>query len=43
MKENKDIQIRDPFVFTNKKDRKYYLFESTDKICGEKELVLIYM
>lgn len=31
MVENKDIQMRDPFVFTNKKDGKYYLFGSTDK------------
>jgi len=29
MFENKDIQIRDPFVFVNKKDDKYYLFGST--------------
>lgn len=31
MIKNKDIQIRDPFVFTNKQDGKYYLFGSTDK------------
>lgn len=28
---NKDIQIRDPFVFTNRREGKYYLFGSTDK------------
>ncbi|WP_307322280.1 glycoside hydrolase family 43 protein [Evansella vedderi] len=31
MLKNENIQIRDPFVFTNKKDGKYYLFGSTDK------------
>lgn len=31
MIKNKDIQIRDPFVFTNKRDGRYYLFGSTDK------------
>ncbi|MBD8070736.1 glycoside hydrolase family 43 protein [Bacillus sp. PS06] len=31
MIENKDIQMRDPFIFTNKKDGKYYLYGSTDK------------
>src|SRR5690625_1952327 len=31
MKKNKDIQIRDPFVFPNHKDGRYYLFGSTDK------------
>lgn len=36
MVENKDIQMRDPFVFTNKKDGKYYLFGSTDKNIWEK-------
>lgn len=31
MLENKDIQIRDPFIFPNKKDGKYYMYGSTDK------------
>lgn len=28
---NQDIQIRDPFVFANIQDKKYYLFGSTDE------------
>ncbi len=36
MIENKDIQMRDPFVFVNKKDDKYYLFGSTDKNIWDK-------
>lgn len=33
---NKDIQIRDPFIYVNENDRKYYMFGSTDKnIWGE--------
>src|SRR5690625_2081702 len=31
MIQNKDIQIRDPFIFPNKEDGKYYMFGSTDK------------
>ncbi|RCW43507.1 glycoside hydrolase family 43 protein [Paenibacillus prosopidis] len=31
MQNNKDIQIRDPFIFTNKRDGKYYMYGSTDK------------
>ena len=31
MVENKDIQIRDPFIFPNQKDGKYYMYGSTDK------------
>lgn len=31
MKKNQEIQIRDPFVYVNRKENKYYLFGSTDK------------
>lgn len=31
MKKNQEIQIRDPFVFPDDKEKKYYLFGSTDK------------
>ncbi|MDG5786204.1 glycoside hydrolase family 43 protein [Evansella sp. AB-P1] len=31
MVKNENIQIRDPFIFPNKKEQKYYLFGSTDK------------
>lgn len=31
MLKNENIHIRDPFIFTNKKDGKYYMYGSTDK------------
>jgi len=31
MQKNQDIQIRDPFIFPNKRDGKYYMYGSADK------------
>ncbi len=31
MRTNQEVQIRDPFIYVDRKEIKYYLFGSTDR------------